>query len=97
MSSLKVSGPFVAVKQLVVPEVKQEKVRGLDLSNKFTRNLIQSEVVIGSDDYSAGDILYFKADNSKVPANLMIYDVEQDGKTLSFVLLPKDYVVLVKE
>lgn len=90
-----VNGNFVAVKQLTIPEVKQEKVRGLDMGVKFTRNLIPSEVVIDSDDFSKGQKVWFKADNAKVPQNQMVYDVEIDGKTVQFVLLPKDYVVLV--
>lgn len=93
---MKVKGNFVAVKQLTIPEVKQEKVRGLDMGVKFTRNLIASEILIDSDEFTAGTTVWFKADNAKVPQNQMVYDVEINGKLIKFVLFPKDYVVLVE-
>jgi hypothetical protein len=85
---MKIYGKLVAVEPLEAKEEKT-KTRGLDMSAIFTKDLVQGKVVVDSDDFKAGTLVYFRADVLGHPQNKNILIL----KGTKIVLFPIDWVV----
>ncbi len=89
MSEIKINGKYVAIAQLNLEKEEKPKVRGLDFSTAFTKDLIKTTVLFTSDRFKKGQIVYFRADSVVAPQNKVILTI---GDT-KFVLLPEEHVV----
>ena len=71
----------------------QKLVTGFVATDKLSKSLISSKVVFDSERFSAGDIVYFKADAVyNNPANKIVYTVE--GR--EFNLIPESSIICYK-
>jgi len=79
----------VAIKELKIVKESKAVVRGLDLDDGQTMNLISSTVLMNSDSYTVGTVLYFRADVVRLSQARTKYKLND----LEFILMPEDAVV----
>ena len=83
----------VAVTELKVEKTAAKAARGLDLDDGSTNNLIPATVLIASEKYQVGTVLYFRADVVRLPqarAKFKLNDLE-------FYLMPEELVMAVDD
>jgi hypothetical protein len=93
MSEIKINGKYVAIPQLSLEKEEKPKVRGIDFSAAFTKDLIKSPVLFTSDRFKKGQLVYLRADSVMAPQNKVVLTIG----TTKFVLLPEEHVVAEEE
>jgi hypothetical protein len=86
---MKIYGKSVAVEQLEQKKDETTKTRGLDMSAIYTKDLIKTKVVVDSDEFKVGTVVYFRSD---VLAHNQNKNVLTLG-SMKFVLFPVEWVV----
>ncbi len=71
-------------------------IKGFVVTDKLSKNLVKTEVVFGDDEVPTGSIVFIKADFYNIPEYKKVYQVEIDGTTFEFSLIPKNYIVLMR-
>ena len=66
------------------------KTKGLDFTDMTTTKLIESKVLFDSENFKAGEVLYFRSDILKLP--YVNQQFQLDDKI--FILAPEELVVL---
>ena len=79
----------VAVKEMKAVKEQAKTVRGLDMDDGMTNTLISTVVLLESQKYGVGTILFFRNDVLRLPQARTKFKVED----VEFVLMPEDLIV----
>lgn len=86
---MKTTNKYVAVEVFKKDNVEKDQARGLAMPDRLTTKLLSTKVIFDSDNYQAGDILYFRSDIVKLPDAMN--KLELDG--IVFIVLPESHAV----
>ena len=75
MNEVKINGKYVAIAQLSLEKEDKPKVRGIDFSAAFTKDLLKTTVLFTSDRFKAGQSVYLRADSVAAPQNKTILTI----------------------